>query len=79
MKRTGTLIMITGALIVLTALFIFPAKHPINAVDSEFPSVPITGTGYFPWKVFAGVIVTAIGSVFRFAESIDQRNKLHKG
>lgn len=77
MKRTGTFIMIAGAAIVIAALFIFPAKDPINAVDSEFPKVPITGTGYFPWKVFAGMILMAIGSVFRFADAIDQKAPTH--
>jgi len=73
MKTTGTCLIILGIIMVLCALFIFPAKQPINAVDSEYPAVPIAGTGYFPWKVFAGFVVLSIGSVFRFAGSIDQQ------
>jgi len=69
MKKTGTYLMITGGIIVLVALIFFPTTYPLNAVDSETPAVTITGTGYFPWKIFAGTIVIAIGAVFRFVDA----------
>jgi len=73
MKKTGTYLMITGGIIVLVALIFFPTTYPLNAVDSETPAVTITGTGYFPWKIFVGTIILAVGAVFRFAEGMGQR------
>lgn len=74
MKNTGTYLMIAGAIIVLAALVLFPTTYPLNAVDSEMPTVTITGTGYFPWKVFAGAVLTALGAVFRFADRTNRRD-----
>ncbi|MBB6499366.1 hypothetical protein HDF25_001507 [Pedobacter cryoconitis] len=76
MKKSGTVLMIGGIILLILGTFIFKNLNYVNSVDSHPWTININGIKSFSWITFSGGLFFVIGLIFNISSHVKKGERI---